>query len=68
MFGDIVFELRCAVFVWLPTGKDHYSNAVLSSKADRDKKLNGTNYNEFEVKVIWAGLRSCKQPENVLDK
>jgi hypothetical protein len=68
VFGDIVFGLRYAVFVWLPTGKDHCSNDVLSSKADRDKKLNGTNHNEFEVKVKWAGLRSCKQPENVLDK
>jgi hypothetical protein len=67
-FGDIVFGLRGAVFVWLPTGKDHCSNDVLSSKADRDKKLNGTNHNEFEVKVKWAGLRSCKQPENVLNK
>jgi hypothetical protein len=60
--------LRGAVFVWLPTGKDHCSNDVLSSKADRDKKLNGTNHNEFEVKVKWAGLRSCKQPEDVLEK
>jgi len=68
VFGDIFFGLRGAVFVWLPTGKDHCSNDVLSSKADRDKKLNGTNHNEFEVKVKWAGLRSCKQPENVLDK
>jgi len=51
MFDDIVFGLRGAVFVWLPTGKDHCSNDVLSSKADRDKKLNGTNHSEFEVKV-----------------
>jgi len=68
VFGGIVFGLRCAVFVLLPTGKDHCSNDVLSNKAGRDKKLNGTNHNEFEVKVKWAGLRSCKQPKNVLDK
>jgi hypothetical protein len=51
MFGDIVFGLRGAVFVWLPTGKDHCSNDVLSNKADRDKKLDDTNHSEFDVKV-----------------
>jgi hypothetical protein len=49
--GDIVFGLRGAVFVWLPTGKDHCSNDVLASKAGRDKKLDDTNHSEFDVKV-----------------
>jgi hypothetical protein len=66
--ADIVFGLHSGSVVALPVGTDHCSNAVLSSKADRDKKLNGTNHNEFEVKVKWAGLRSCKQPEDILEK
>ena len=49
--GDIVFGLRGAVFVWLPTGKDHCSNDALASKTDTDKKLDDTNHSEFDVKV-----------------
>jgi hypothetical protein len=49
--ADIVFASYNASFVVLPVGNDHCSNAVLSSKTDRDKKLNDTNHSEFDVKV-----------------
>jgi hypothetical protein len=45
VFDDIFFGLCGAVFVWPPTCKDHRSIAVLSNKAGRRKKLNGTNRN-----------------------
>ena len=50
-FADIVFAAYNASFVVLPVGTDHCSNAVLSSKADTDKKLDDTNHSEFDVKV-----------------
>jgi len=36
---------------YMPGGNDHCSNDVLSSIADRDKKLDDTNHSEFDVKV-----------------
>ena len=49
--ADIVFAPRNGSYVALPVGTDHCSNAVLSSKAGKHKKLNDTNRSEFDVKV-----------------
>ena len=50
-FADIVFAAYNACFVVLPGGNDHCSNAALSNKIGRQKKLNDTNHSEFDVKV-----------------
>ena len=67
-FADIVFAAYNASFAVLPGGNDHCSNAVLSNRTGRQKKLDDTNHIEFDVKVKSVGLRSCKQPEDVLEK
>jgi hypothetical protein len=49
--ADIVVGLHSGSYVALPVGTDHCSNAVLSSKAGKDKKLNDTNHSESHVKI-----------------
>jgi hypothetical protein len=50
-FGDIVFGLRSAVFVWPLSDILHSSNAVRASRTGRHKKQAGTNHSGFDVKV-----------------
>ena len=50
-FADIVFAAYNASFAVLPGGNDHCSNAVLSNRTGRQKKLDDTNHIEFDVKV-----------------
>ena len=65
--GGIAAGPRGGFFVWLPTGINHSSNTVRASSTGRHKKQDGTNRSGFDVGVKSTGLRSCKQPENVLE-
>jgi len=68
VFADIVSGPRGGFFVSPLTDNNHSSNAVLASRTGRHKKQDGTNRSEVDVKVEWKALRSCKQPEDVLEK
>ncbi len=50
-FADTVFAAYNASFAVLPGGNDHCSNAVLSNRTGRRKKLDDTNHIEFDVRV-----------------
>ena len=65
--GGIAAGPRGGFFVSLPADIHHSSNAVRASSNGRHKKQDDTTHSGFDVKVKSTGLRSCKQPENVLE-
>jgi len=67
-FGDIAFGPHGGYVVCRKADTQHNSKPALSSNVGKHRKLNRTNDNEFDVKAKWTCLRSCKQPEDVLEK